>query len=98
MFLLPPAPTPDSSKGNTGRAFILMLAMIAGLWLASPQNLIGQAAPTATPSPQSNTQQQPNQADQKTQQNEQNKTPEAGGPTGSMGPNRIAERQGREPK
>src|SRR5262249_44121723 len=98
MFLLPPAPTPDSSKGNTGRAFILMLAMIAGLWLASPQNLSGQAAPTATPSPQSNTQQQPNQADQKSQQNEQNNTPEAGGPTGDIGPIAVPKRKVEEPK
>ena len=75
-----------------------MLAAIAGLWLASPQKLSGQAAPTATPTPQSDTQQQPSQADQQNRQNEQNNTPEAGGPTGDIGPIAVPKRKVEEPK
>jgi len=81
-----------------------MFAAIAGMWLASPQKLAGQAVPAATPSPQSNTQQQPGQPDKQTQQdqqtkqNEQNNTPEAGGPTGDIGPIAVPKRKTEEPK
>ena len=81
-----------------------MFAAIAGLWLASPQKLTGQTAPAATPSTQSNTQQQPSQPDKQTQQdqqtkqNEQNNTPEAGGPTGDIGPIAVPKRKTEEPK
>jgi VWFA-related protein len=81
-----------------------MFAAIAGLWLASPQKLTGQTTPAATPTPQTNTQQQPSQPDkqsqqdQQTKQNEQNNTPEAGGPTGDIGPIAVPKRKVEEPK
>jgi len=81
-----------------------MFAAIAGLWLASAQKLAGQTSPAATPSPQSNTQQQPSQPDkqsqqdQQTKQNEQNNTPEAGGPGGDIGPIAVPKRKVEEPK
>jgi len=81
-----------------------MFAAIAGLWLASAQRLTGQTTPAATPTPQTNTQQQPNQPDkqsqqdQQTKQNEQNNTPEAGGPGGDIGPIAVPKRKVEEPK
>ena len=81
-----------------------MFAAIAGLWLASAQRLTGQTTPAATPTPQTNTQQQPSQPDkqsqqdQQTKQNEQNNTPEAGGPTGDIGPIAVPKRKVEEPK
>ena len=81
-----------------------MFAAIAGLWLASAQRLTGQTTPAATPTPQTNTQQQPSQPDkqsqqdQQTKQNEQNNTPEAGGPGGDIGPIAVPKRKVEEPK
>lgn len=88
MLLLPTAKSSYFSKGNTGRTFFLTLATIAG-WLAlAPASAMPQAQATPTPAPQSTTQ----------QQNDKNNTPEAGGPTGDIGPIAVPKRKAEEPK
>jgi VWFA-related protein len=90
MLLLLPAQKSNFSKGKTPGPFALTLATVAALLLAGPQGLTAQTqpAPTPTPPPQSTTQ----------QQNQQNNTPEAGGPTGDIGPIAVPKRKAEEPK
>jgi VWFA-related protein len=92
MLLLPPGHTSYVPKGNTGRTFILVLATIPGLWLSSPARLGAQTQqPAASPTPSPSQQQ-----DQ--QKNDPNNTPEAGGPTGDIGPIAVPKRKTEEPK
>jgi VWFA-related protein len=89
MFLLLPAQKSNFSKGKTPGAFVLTLATVAALLLAGPERFSAQTQqPTPTPAPQGTTQ----------QQNQQNNTPEAGGPTGDIGPIAVPKRKVEEPK
>src|SRR5260370_14617149 len=92
MLIIPPGHTAYVPKGNTGRTFILVLATVPGLWLSSPARLIAQTQqPAASPTPSPSQQQ-----DQ--QKNDPNNTPEAGGPTGDIGPIAVPKRKTEEPK
>ena len=99
MFLIPPAQTSGSSTGNTGKKYLLVLATAASFWLMPLLSARAQTQPTATPSaPQSGSQQPPSQPTQTDQKNEQNNTPEAGGPSGDIGPIAVPKRKVEEPK
>src|SRR5579884_385580 len=87
MFLIQEENPRTSSKGNACSRLIVALALLTILWLEAPmaqaQNSQTQPSPSPTPTP--NAQQQ-------------NAPPEAGGPTGDIGPIAVPKKKEEEPK
>lgn len=88
MFLIQEEKPRTSSKGNPCSRLIVALALTAVLCLEAPaaQAQNGQAQPSPSPSPTPTAQQQ------------QNAPPEAGGPTGDIGPIAVPKKKEEEPK